>query len=120
VLLFHGTTKRLWREKYKGPSTLYMASTVDNALQYAWEASESEEANGHRRPQPIVLAVNVGDLKGLERLPDDAVIRSRQLPATATWRDSMRAVGSMAVYGLIDKYKKFFKVVLVPKTVWPT
>ena len=88
---------------------LYLASTPENALDYAYQAAANDEENGHT-PQPIVLSVRLEDLKGLRRLPDDAAIRSGELPESAGWKDTLRAVGSMAVLGPVEKYKRLFHV----------
>jgi hypothetical protein len=108
MLLFHGTSRRWWRQRQE-PGVLYLASTLENALDYAFHTAASDEADGHA-PQPIVLSVRLEDLKGLRRLPDDAAIRAGKLPESAGWKDTLRDVGSMAVLGPIEKYKRFFHV----------
>lgn len=112
MLLFHGTSRRAWRKRYPKPGVLYMVRDPQEALSYAFQTAEYDETEGHA-PEPIVLSVQLDDLKGLRRLPDDAAIRSGELPESATWKDTLRAVGSIAVFGPIDKYKRFFHVIAV-------
>jgi hypothetical protein len=107
MLLFHGTSKRQWSRRLSGEQTLYLVNSAKEAWSYAYHAAEEDELEG-RTPEPIVLAIQLGDLRGLTRLPDDAAIRSGELPASASWRDTLRAVGSFAVFGRIERYKRFF------------
>ncbi len=111
MLLFHGTSRRSWRKRHVKPGILYLASQPENALQYAYDTAAYDEEEGYV-PEPIVLSVQLDALKGLRRLPDDAAIRSGELPESATWKDTRRVVGSMAVLGSIDKYTGFFRLVL--------
>jgi hypothetical protein len=105
-VVYHGTSRRAWAtDGDAGPegSTLYLTRNLRDASSYAFEAAGHDELDGHP-PEPVVMAVKLADLEGLLFEPDWHGDASED----ETWVDSLRAVGSFAVTGPIERYKDRF------------
>lgn len=111
-IVFHGTSKRKWKQRRRGEQTLYLVNDLKEAASYAFEEAACDEGEG-LSPHPIVLAIAIGELDGLEFGPDWGWSEATE---ESTWRDSLDAVGSFTVRGDVERYKTLF--VRVPKKSW--
>jgi len=113
-VVFHGTSERQWRRRAIGNQSLYLATSLQDAANYAYEAAAQDENAGFA-PRPLVLSIDIRDLKGLEFEPDWGAYGVTE---ATTWKQTMDSVGSFVVSGAVEKYKsKFHKL---PKHLWAT
>lgn len=112
-MVFHGTSERSWKKPGKGDDILYLVGDPGEAASYAYEEAARDEEDGYA-PKPIVLAIRIDALRGLQFGPDWGWSEATE---ESTWKDSMKAVGSFTVQGKVENYKGLF--VRIPKREWP-
>lgn len=122
-VLYHGTTKRKWRERHDDPSYLNLTSNFDDAMNYAdeWVESELEEFGGCK---PIVVKIEPESLlamlkkSGVKLEPDWGWVEGQEHDAKrnggkfsegdATWQNSLAKCKGLGVSGFENKFKKEF------------
>jgi len=100
-LAYHGTTRRRWAERQPSPSTLYLATTVDEAATYAYEAAAAEQEDGHP-PRPMVYEVTLSDLAGMELGPDWGWLDATD---ATPWWESANEVSGFTAHGDVEALK---------------
>lgn len=111
MILYHGTTERAWKglgrwkRKKSAPQVLYVVSDLGEAGLYAYETAEVD-ALDRFDAKPIVMAIDIGQLEGLQFQPDWGW---SEVTEESTWKDSLEAVGSFSVVGDVEAYKKLFR-----------
>lgn len=111
MIVFHGTTRALWRLVGRGKRSLYVTTNASAALEFGYHAAESEDDDAG----PLVVAADlngIATIRGIELLPDEACIVSHGRDVeSATWADSAELCGMFQVYGPIEKVKPLFRPV---------
>ena len=106
VFVYHGTTRREWKQRYDEPTFLYVTTDFDEAQRYADHASEVARLIGFR-DRGAVFCARLADLP-LERHPDHG---GHGIAKTTPWYVSLQQYGTFALYGKIDDYKHVFRIV---------
>lgn len=112
-VVYHGTTRRLWKKQVAAPSRICFTRDRSDAEQYAYEFAASHDQGLLRvKPEPLLLAVPFSSLRGLKMLPDDAAEASAQ--RKLTWRQSLKHGGTFCAFGDVEGLKKRVKVRRLP------
>jgi hypothetical protein len=110
MIVFHGTTRALWRKKVRGKGSLYVTTDAASALEFGYHAAESEDDDAG----PLLVAAELNEIvtvRGVELLPDEACLVSNRLDE-GTWADTARLCGMFQIYGPIEtKVKPLFRAV---------
>lgn len=122
-LLYHGTTRRQWREKHTEPSYLNLTSSLSDAQLYADEWVESE-TDDYGDCQPIVVRISPTALAkllkkpGVSLEPDWGWVEGQKhdakrnggafTNADATWQKSLERCNGLGIQGFQEKFKIAF------------
>lgn len=122
-LLYHGTTRRQWREKHENPSYLNLTCSLSDAQQYADEWVESE-TDDYGDCHPIVVRISPTALikllkkPGVTLEPDWGWVEGQEhdakknggafTDADATWKNSLAKCNGLGIQGFQDKFKMAF------------
>lgn len=122
-VLYHGTTRRQWRQLHCEPSYLNLTSSLTDAKKYADEWKESE-IDDFGDCQPMVVQIGPGALSkmlqkpGVKLEPDWGWVEGQEYDARrnggsfteddATWQNSLEKCNGVGISGFQAKFKKAF------------
>jgi hypothetical protein len=122
-VLYHGTTRKMWRSKPESPSCLYLTTSLEGAERYATETSESEYESNRRtrihvvRLTPHALA-KILQTSGVELQPDWGWVEAQEhdakrnrgtfTDADCTWQNSLAKCKGLVIAGFDNAHKKHF------------
>jgi hypothetical protein len=122
-MLYHGTTRNMWRSKHESPSCLYLTTSLEGAERYATETSESEyESNRRTRIQVLRLTphalARILQTPGVELQPDWGWVEAQEHDAKhnrgtfndadCTWQNSLAQCKGLVISGFDNAHKKHF------------
>lgn len=130
-VLYHGTTRKMWRSKPESPSCLYLTSSLEGAEHYATETSESEyEANRRTRIHVVKLTpqalATILQTPGVELQPDWGWVEAQEhdakrnrgtfTDADSTWQNSLAKCKGLVIAGFQNGHKALFVEVNMDST----
>jgi hypothetical protein len=115
ITLYHGTSERSWTEE-QDDSVLYLTKNLEDAKSYAYEQAARDEGKGVT-PQPVIMSISLSELQRHEQfisMEPDWGAWGVSDKSDATWEETLKQFGSMAISGRLTKFKSRFSKTPLP------